>query len=206
MKRSSRFLPGVEQLESRDLFATYTVTTVGDAMSNAVFIRRDHYEVATLRGAITEANANPGPDVIDFNIRIPGTGTQIRGARIFVFSALPTITGQVTILGTTQRDLVGIDGAGIAGAATGLEFTSSKNSIIGLWITRFQGSAVAFRGTPGVVGSNRISSCFLGTSPQGTPGLGNFVGIEIHGSSQNDIGGTVAVDASDHSPPQRHFW
>src|SRR5262245_57987709 len=50
----------------------------------------------SLRDAITFANANSGADEIDFDI--PGSGVQT----ITLLSALPTITGPVTIDGYTQ--------------------------------------------------------------------------------------------------------
>src|SRR5262249_51335666 len=50
----------------------------------------------TLREAITAANANPGPDIINFNI--PGAGVHT----ITPTSELPTITETVTIDGYTQ--------------------------------------------------------------------------------------------------------
>src|SRR5262245_60633998 len=50
----------------------------------------------TLREAITAANANPGPDIINFNIPSAGVHT------ITPTTKLPTITEAVTIDGYTQ--------------------------------------------------------------------------------------------------------
>src|SRR5437016_2554683 len=64
--------------------ATYTVTSTADSGAGS------------LRQAILDANANAGADTIGFNIVGSGIHT------IAPASALPTITGPVTIDGTTQ--------------------------------------------------------------------------------------------------------
>src|SRR5512144_106942 len=63
---------------------TYTVTSTADSGAG------------TLRQAILDANANPGADTIAFNITGSGPHT------ISIVSALPDITGAVTIDGYTQ--------------------------------------------------------------------------------------------------------
>ncbi len=70
------------------LLLTYTVTNTSDSGAGS------------LRQAILDANANAGADTIVFNIA--GGGSQT----INVASVLPTITGQVTIDGTTQTGYV----------------------------------------------------------------------------------------------------
>ena len=67
---------------------TFTVTNINDAGTGS------------LRQAILEANANAGPDVINFSI---GFGPQ----RIVLTSLLPTITDPLTIDGTTQPGFAG---------------------------------------------------------------------------------------------------
>jgi hypothetical protein len=81
MKQSkhSRF----ESLEQRQLMS-FTVVNTADS------------GVGSLRQAISDANANPGADVIDFNI--PGTGLHF----ISPTTALPAITDAVTISGYSQ--------------------------------------------------------------------------------------------------------
>ncbi|MFQ5607639.1 MAG: hypothetical protein ACE5GA_06810, partial [Candidatus Zixiibacteriota bacterium] len=64
--------------------ATYTVVNTTDAGSGS------------LRQAIADANANPGSDLIHFNI--PGGGVHT----IQPLTPLPTITDPVTIDGYTQ--------------------------------------------------------------------------------------------------------
>lgn len=95
---------------------TYTVTkTVDDKFSATTS--------GTLRWAITQANSNPGYDVINFSIATTGNTFETSGANswalISLYAALPTITETVLIDGTTQFDtnlgfvvgqLVGVDG------------------------------------------------------------------------------------------------
>lgn len=76
---------GHEPLEERQLLTTFFVKSVSD--NPAV--------TETLRRAITQANANPGPDDIVFDI--PGAGPY----NIALASALPVITDAVTIDGYT---------------------------------------------------------------------------------------------------------
>src|SRR4030095_10085658 len=63
---------------------TYTVTSTADAGAG------------TFRQAILDANANPGPDTIAFNVVGSGVHT------IALASALPTISGPTTVDGYTQ--------------------------------------------------------------------------------------------------------
>src|SRR5687768_5418676 len=105
---------------------TYTVNTTADDIIGVCDATH-----CSLREAIIDANANAGADTISFSI---GTGVQT----ISPTSPLPTITGQVTIDGTTQTGfttapLIVLDGslAGTTEFDHGLEFgTGSTNSII----------------------------------------------------------------------------
>ena len=66
--------------------ATFTVINTNDSGAGS------------LRQAILDANANPGTDLIEFNI--PGTGPHT----IQPISTLPTITDRVVIDGHTQPE------------------------------------------------------------------------------------------------------
>ncbi|MGZ5191491.1 MAG: hypothetical protein ACXWCZ_10755, partial [Flavisolibacter sp.] len=105
-------------LTSRGLAAIYTVTTTADAGAGS------------LRQAIINANTNPGVDIIQFNIGV--SGNLFEGVSPFTYAViqintiLPTITGAVTIDGTTQTNTntgttatktVGVDGNTIGGIA-----------------------------------------------------------------------------------------
>src|SRR4051794_37024563 len=77
-----RFRPRLELLESRLAPATFTVNSVNDAGAGS------------LRQAILDANAAAGADTINFSI--------VGSTTINLASALPTVTGPVTIAGNTQ--------------------------------------------------------------------------------------------------------
>ncbi len=77
--------------------ATFTVDDTGDASAVDPSVSCDTAgNVCTLRSAIEAANAQAGADTIDFNIAGSGVHT------ITPASALPAITEQVTIDGSTQ--------------------------------------------------------------------------------------------------------
>ncbi|HEX8203448.1 MAG TPA: hypothetical protein VF590_23430, partial [Isosphaeraceae bacterium] len=77
--------PRLEALEDRRLLATFVVDNPGDI------------GLGSLRQAIVDANATPGADSIIF--ALPNTSTVTLTS---VTGALPRITDQVTIDGTTQ--------------------------------------------------------------------------------------------------------
>ncbi len=99
----------LEQLEERCLLSVFTVTNTADSGPGS------------LRDAITQANANPGPDEIHFSIPMsdPGfTASNPAGAQwwtITLSSPLPTITDPVRILGFTQTSNVGDTNQGVVG-------------------------------------------------------------------------------------------
>ena len=143
----------------------------------------------SLRQAILDANASPGPDLISFDI--PGSGTR----SIELLSALPAVTDRVTIDGTTQPGFAGLpvielDGSKIADAnANGLDVFASS-TVRGLVINRFPGSGIFLH-----AGGNLIAGNFLGTDADGATALGNLgMGILAIDSPNNVIGGTTAAD------------
>ncbi|MBD2461131.1 DUF4347 domain-containing protein [Oscillatoria sp. FACHB-1407] len=130
----------------------------------------------SLREAIAFANSNPGADTITFNI--PGSGVQT----INLLSALPSITGSVTIDGTTQpgytsTPLITLNGSGAGFGVTGLNLIAGNNTIRGLEITRFS------RGI-GISSSNNTI--------QGNSLTLNTFGISVDSGTNNQIGGTSA--------------
>ncbi|WP_406699610.1 Calx-beta domain-containing protein [Singulisphaera sp. Ch08] len=139
----------------------------------------------SLRQAILNANANPGPDTIRFDV----SGEGPRSIR--PTSALPTITDPVTIDGTSPQgrqkapriELTGTD----AGArANGLTITAGGSTVRGLAINGFTGSGILLEGG----GGNHVESNAIGTSVDGESAKGNgLAGILIHQSSNNTIGG-----------------
>ncbi len=109
-QRRGRNRLSLERLEERCLLSTFTVTTTADSGPGS------------LRQAILDANANPGPDVIEFNIPTsdPGfTASRPVGSQWWVIelaSPLPTITDSVEIRGFTQTSNVGDTNQGSVGS------------------------------------------------------------------------------------------
>ena len=164
--------------------ATFTVTNTADSGAGS------------LRQAILDANANPGPDTIEF--AIPGSGVHT----ISPGSALPSVTDVVTIDGYTQPGsapnadptgdaavlLIELDGTN-AGNAKGLVLEGGDCVIRGLVINRFASTGIEIHSDLNLVQGN-----FVGTDPAGTAALPNGAGVLIQfgGSGNgNRIGGTT---------------
>ncbi|MBN8249884.1 MAG: hypothetical protein J0L84_20885, partial [Verrucomicrobia bacterium] len=156
------------------LGATFTVSSTSDAGPGS------------LRAAITNANATPGPNAIVFNLPV-GTLT------LSPLTALPALTNMVTVDGATQpgfagAPLVELSGAAAGGgAASGLRLATSNSVIRGLVVNRWRASGIEITGGR----SNVVEGCFIGTGASGTNDLGNANnGILIVDSPGNRIGGT----------------
>jgi hypothetical protein len=160
--------------------AVFTVTTTDDSGAGS------------LRQAITDANANAGPDVIEFNI---GPAGEKRIALADASGALPAITDSLTIDGTTQPGFGGIpviemSGIDVLSAVEGLQITTSNCVVRGLAITHFRGNGIAISGG----GNNAIEGCIIGLDVAGTSESGNLLnGVLITNSSGNRIGGATAA-------------
>ena len=158
----------------------------------------------SLRQAILTANSTPGQDTIDFNI--PGPGPFI----IQPPTALPTITDQVNLDGTSERTFLGLPAAGppviqlngidTSGDGLVLGSRSASASVSG---TSSAGSTISgldiynFKGGSGIhiqTNDDLITGNFLGTDVNGTAaGPGNKRGVLIDtNASGNTIGGTGA--------------
>lgn len=165
--------------------------------------------VCSLRAAILQANANPGPDIINFNI--PGSGPH----RITLGSQLPTISdtsGALIIDGYTQPGASANTSEQVSNASIRIELrgpgyngrsamvvTSPNNTIRGLAIYRtFSNIRLTGAGATG----NRIVGNFIGTDANGSyeiPGARNEYidqsGVEIgNGASSNRIGTPALAD------------
>jgi hypothetical protein len=143
----------------------------------------------SLRQAILNANANPGSDVITFNI---GSGLQT----ITPTSTLPDISDPVVIDGTTQPGFSGspiieLNGTNIPSLPnhSTLFITAGNTTVRGLIVNHFQDGAIALL----TAGGNHIEGCYLGTDATGnltTNSRGNC--ISVNDSPNNVIGGTAA--------------
>lgn len=148
----------------------------------------------SLRAAIQTAENLPGTDRIFFNI--PGGGVQT----ISPSSVLPEITQPVILDATTQpgftnRPLIELNGATLAGqGAVGLRARSSNSVISGFFINRFQ-TGIALLGSGS---SNRINTCYFGTDANfPLPTQPNMsYGIQVITSTNNIIGGVSNPAAS----------
>jgi uncharacterized protein DUF4214/beta-propeller repeat-containing protein/all-beta uncharacterized protein/parallel beta helix pectate lyase-like protein len=144
--------------------------------------------------AILNANSNPGPDTIVFNIPTndPGYDAATGVWTITLGSSgLPTITDPVTIDATTQPSYAGtprieLNGTNVNRVAL-IGITSGNSVVRGLAINRMHGHGLKLA----TVGGNTVEGNFIGTDASGNADLGNRdSGIDIENSSNNRIGGT----------------
>jgi subtilase family serine protease len=155
----------------------------------------------SLRSAIDQVNANPGPDIILFNIPQADAGyNEERGVwTIQPLTALPVISDSLTIIdGFSQQDFIGdtnpnglvieLDGSQIVtGIAHGLFIMSAKNTVQGLAIGRFTNSGILLTG-PGA-NDNLLTNNFIGLSAAIDAWLPNGkYGIYIVEGARNQIG------------------
>ncbi len=132
----------------------------------------------SLREAITAANGTAnvdGPDVIEFNI--PGTGPHT----ISPDSALPAITDDVLIDGTTEPDYAGtpaieIDGSSAGEAVSGLLIGSATTGVTirGLAVNRFDGDGMVISGDGAAIEGSYIGLGTDGSTAAGNGGRGIF--------------------------------
>jgi len=213
-----RIRSAVEALETRRLFAVYTVNSVLDTQgpdSNLTLVEAISLVNGNLvYGLLTTAEraqvnlSQPAGvnDTIDFNI--PGTGTH----EIDITHALPTIIKPVTINGYSQPGSavatsttpakIGVTLAGTSGnTLAGLTISSSNTTIRGLSIVGFGAAALQFSGDPvhAATGNNIVTGNWLGIAPVAGGGSGvtsspNLIGVSLYQTSDNTIGGTTPAD------------
>lgn len=152
----------------------------------------------TLREAITLANAQPGADLIRFDISGEGP------FRITLQTALPAITEALTIDGYTQAGaaanaaehgsdaILMVEIRGQPFAVVGISTCASDVLVRGLSLTGFSSAAVVTRADPfgscALNGSNvRVEGSFLGLQPNGSS-FANGIGIAVR-NTQVQIGG-----------------
>ncbi len=157
--------------------STYTVDALLDAGDTA--IGNDDCDtgggICTLRAAIEEANAHPGPDTISFSV----TGV------IMPATVLPSITEQTTIDGTSAPGYAGVplvvlDGAGALTVGLHFQLGASSSTLVALQVSGFSTTGV-------LVDANAVTirRSYLGPITQGVP---NSIGLLLSGSGST-IGG-----------------
>ncbi len=167
------------------LLATYTVINVNDSGAGS------------LRQAILDANANAGADTIIFNIA--GTGVHT----ITPATALPTITGQVTIDATTDdsfatnsnRPAIILDGNNLAADGLVLSSTADGSTIRGFVIRDFGGDGIQIDAgsDSNVIVGNYIGRLTATGADAGAAEANGASGINLLGNN-NTIGGLTAAD------------
>jgi CSLREA domain-containing protein len=144
----------------------------------------------SLREAITASNANPGSDLIAFNIVGPAPHS------IKPLSQLPFITDPVTIDGTTEPGYAGspvieVDGSLAGLSSAGFLILAGNSTIRALVINRFNFAGIHMQQG----GGNRVVGNYLGTDLTGTIAAENrFASVDIFGADDNVIGGTTPAD------------
>lgn len=156
--------------------ATFTVTSTADSGAGS------------LRQAMLDANANPGVDLILFNL---GAGVQT----IQLASPLPTITDLVEINAIDGASCatfplqpkIALDGS-LAGAnADGFQISASGSRIVGFYIHSFQSDGVEINAADVIVACN-----IIGLDPAGNIAGNSQYGVNINGNN-NIIGNNGAL-------------
>lgn len=138
--------------------ATFTVTNTNDSGPGS------------LRWAIEQANANPGPDTIAFNIPTtdPGYDAATGVWMIRPTSELPILFDDgTTIDGTTQAAFIGgdpnpygpeveINGLLAGSMVAGLTLASAANTVRGLVINSFTQTGILVKGADNLIAGNYI--------------------------------------------------
>ena len=165
------------------LFFTFLLVSYAPCLSAVTFLVTTNADngPGSLRQAILDANATPGPDAIHFSI---GSGPKT----IQLATALPTVTDTVDIDGTTQPGFSNRPVIEIVGFFTiprGLDIVSGSNVVRSLAIHSFASTKLHL----GRGGGNLIIGNYLGLNL-----AGGFVansgasGIALQESSGNQIG------------------
>ena len=192
---------GIQVAAGQVVTATSTSTTLGTSTFAAAAGLSPAYTVTTtadsgigsLRQAILDFQAAPGgTSKIDFNIL--GTGIHT----ITLASALPSITGTVSVDGTTEpgfttTPVIRLDGNGVVTDGLTLSGSSTQTAqILSLDIVHFTGSGIRV-----LSGKNLIQNNVIGADPTaGAAGPGNLLGVVFVGSNNTLTGNTIAFNTS----------
>lgn len=181
-RQSNFFAPVIECLENRSLLSVFTVTTTFDNGNPSL--------VGSLRKAIVDSNANPGPDLIAFNVPDNPSGPHI----IRPTSPLPIITDPLTLDGYTQPGAVPgnlkIALQGSSSVPEGLRITAGDSTVRGLIIGNYSQNIIRLSAR----GNNVIEGNYVGYYTENGQALGNTGGTAVRiesGSNSNLITGNV---------------
>jgi Putative Ig domain len=160
--------------------------------------------LGSLRQAILDSNANPGPpgttNLIEFNISGSGVHT------IMPATQLPDIVEPVMIDGYTQPGsmpntnppgqgdnaviLIELSGAIAPPGSSGLTIDADECGVRGLVINQFHADAIDI-GLNIIALDGIIEGNFIGTNATGTAALPNGGGVVLGSNQNNTIGGTT---------------
>ena len=167
-----------------------TPVNLGPDVNTADGVCDDGTGQCTLRAAIQQANADPGPpDAIVF--------AGVSSFYIATASPLPAVSDAVTIWGD-YRGIITVDGFGAGAGADGFVITGADVRIDYMRIIRFGGDAVEVAGGSNTVFGNIISgNSGNGVKISGSTATANRVeGNEISGNSGNgvEVSGSTATN------------
>ena len=187
--RRHRLRPRAELLDERVLLSPFVVSKTDDSGPGS------------LRQAILDADAGAGPSTITFAIKTGSAPFAINLA-----SPLPPITVPVVLDGESQPGYAGspiveINGGGLVGDGlpwqTGCSWRPAPTAAPSkVWRSPgFPDSSFTDGAGIHLLSSgNLVQSNYLGTNATGkAPGLGNYIGVFVDGSSGNTIGGTGSL-------------
>ncbi|MGB0561445.1 MAG: Calx-beta domain-containing protein [Spirulinaceae cyanobacterium] len=177
-----------------------------DALTTTVVTNTNDSGPGSLRQAILNANANPGPDTITFNI--PGSGVH----RIQFITDLPTITEALIIdgfsqpgaspntlaVGSNAQIRIELDGSQylVQNGVPGLSIQADNTIIQGLSIYNTDGGITIRESINGEIPDNvTIRGSYLGLDATGnSPSRGTGFGIYVEGGNGHTIGGDTPAD------------
>ena len=179
-------------------FSTLVTSEWQGRLATYVVTNTNNSGAGSLRQAIIDANNNAGADIISFNIS--GTGTHTIG----LSTALPTITGTVTIDATTDdsfaangnRPAIVLDGGyNFTGDGFVLTSTADGSVIRGFVIRKFSGDGIEIQAGSdnNVVAGNYIGRMTTSGTDLGSGNENTGAGIRVLGAN-NTIGGTTAAN------------
>jgi Ca2+-binding RTX toxin-like protein len=154
----------------------------------------------SLRQAITSANAlTNNPTWIVFNIPTSDSGYASGTWTIAPDSALPSLSAQVVLDGTTQpgfitAPIIVLNGASAGSSAAGVTIVAggSGSAVRGFVVNGFAQDGIDLDGAS----NTTVEGNFIGTNAAGTANVANAgEGVDIDsGATDNTIGGTTTLD------------